>query len=262
MSHPQAFPTFKEFLSTLALTSGANTFDYGLYLKELSAIHQFSHYSSTLVFLIDYQHRDYPFMSANALAVTGHPLAAFDEGGLEFSWHYNLDFNYLNKDIFLDRSRFFKENPDVAISDIRFSMGYRVKDAKGNTRSFLQRHTIIEMANDIQPLGVMGFGWDLTGQVEKTRIFHEIERFDHLKKQWLTAVSKTYFPDIAEDKLLTRRELEILKWVMDGLASKQIAERLHISIHTVNAHRKNMLRKTNCTNFSEIVKYAIKHDLL
>jgi len=62
--------------------------------------------------------------------------------------------------------------------------------------------------------------------------------------------------------LLTRRELEILKWIMDGLASKQIAERLHISIHTVNAHRKNMLRKTNCTNFSEIVKYAIKHNLL
>ena len=43
--------------------------------------------------------------------------------------------------------------------------------------------------------------------------------------------------------ILTRREQEIYGWVADGYGTKEIAERLCISRHTVYNHRRNILRK-------------------
>ena len=42
---------------------------------------------------------------------------------------------------------------------------------------------------------------------------------------------------------LTNREIEVLCLIQKGLLSKEIADRLCISIHTVNIHRQNLLRK-------------------
>lgn len=42
----------------------------------------------------------------------------------------------------------------------------------------------------------------------------------------------------------------------EGKSSKQIADALCISIHTVNNHRKNMLAKLNCSTSGEIIKMA------
>lgn len=56
---------------------------------------------------------------------------------------------------------------------------------------------------------------------------------------------------------LSKRELEILKLLSSGFCSKEIAERLHISLHTVNTHRQNMLRKTNSRNVCELIKYSL-----
>ncbi len=173
MAQPSVFPSFKDYLNHLATESGNNTTEYGLYLKEIAAFQRLSHYSSTVVFLIDYSSMTNPFMSSNTIHVAGHPHEAFEEGGLEFSLAHNLDFSYLNKDIFHDRERLFSENPDIDLGKVRFSMAFRLKYGKGCTRNFLQRHTITEMATQTLPLGIMGFGRDITGQSPASRVFHQ-----------------------------------------------------------------------------------------
>jgi DNA-binding CsgD family transcriptional regulator len=55
---------------------------------------------------------------------------------------------------------------------------------------------------------------------------------------------------------LTKREKEILLFISKGFASKQIAGKLHISINTVNNHRRNILCKTGCLNTFEAIKYV------
>jgi len=252
---------FQDYLKNLAVHSGGDTADYGLYLNEIASLHRFAFYSSTLVFLIDYKTMTYPFMDTNVLQILGHHLNAFKEGGLEFSFHNNLDFTYLNQDIFKDRATFLAEHRNEDLSRFRFSMGFRYRNAKGRIRHILQRNIITELTSDALPIGIMGFAWDVTNQAPRARIFHEIEWFDEQDQSWKTAVTKEYFPEIDEDKLLSKRELEILKWAMEGLASKQIADRLFISVHTVNAHRKNMLRRTNSRNMIEVAQYALKHRL-
>nr|WP_294782657.1 helix-turn-helix transcriptional regulator [uncultured Flavobacterium sp.] len=56
--------------------------------------------------------------------------------------------------------------------------------------------------------------------------------------------------------LLTVREIEILKLISQGLLSKEIAARLHISINTVHRHRQNIFEKLNVTNAIEAVRTA------
>lgn len=62
-------------------------------------------------------------------------------------------------------------------------------------------------------------------------------------------------------KLLTIREIEILKLVVSGLASKQIASTLHISIRTVDKHRGSLMLKLDASNAAELVRIAFESGL-
>ena len=56
--------------------------------------------------------------------------------------------------------------------------------------------------------------------------------------------------------ILSDREISILKWIHEGLLSKEISEKLCISTHTVNTHRQRILEKLKVDNSMEAVKYA------
>ena len=53
---------------------------------------------------------------------------------------------------------------------------------------------------------------------------------------------------------LTYREIEILEMLQEGLTSKEIADRLHISKTTVDTHRRNILEKTGAKSTTELLK--------
>jgi DNA-binding NarL/FixJ family response regulator len=53
--------------------------------------------------------------------------------------------------------------------------------------------------------------------------------------------------------IFTDREFEIIRLIHDGLESEQIAEKLFLSKHTVNTHRKNILEKTGKSHISELI---------
>jgi DNA-binding NarL/FixJ family response regulator len=63
---------------------------------------------------------------------------------------------------------------------------------------------------------------------------------------------------IEDPKHLTVSEIEIVKLIADGLTTKEIAARRNISYHTVNTHRKNIFRKLEVSNVSELTMHAIK----
>lgn len=61
---------------------------------------------------------------------------------------------------------------------------------------------------------------------------------------------------------LTKREKEILGLVIDGVSNSIIAEKLDISVRTVENHRANILRKVGVKNTAELVRYTLQHDVL
>ena len=61
---------------------------------------------------------------------------------------------------------------------------------------------------------------------------------------------------------LSDRETEVLLLVAQGCSSKEIADRLNISIHTVNTHRKNITHKTGIKSVAGLAVYAMLHNLI
>ena len=62
--------------------------------------------------------------------------------------------------------------------------------------------------------------------------------------------------------LLTQRETEIIKLVCEGGTSIEIAERLNLSVRTVETHRKNVYRKLDVHSNVELTNYAKKHRII
>jgi len=61
---------------------------------------------------------------------------------------------------------------------------------------------------------------------------------------------------------LSIREQEIITLIAEGLTNVQIAEKLFLSTHTVNTHRKNIMQKLGVKNTAAIVMYAVKANLV
>lgn len=63
-------------------------------------------------------------------------------------------------------------------------------------------------------------------------------------------------------KDLTKREVEILKFIAQGLTSRQIAARLFLSFRTVNTHRANLMQKLDIHDTAGLVRYALNAGLI
>lgn len=86
------------------------------------------------------------------------------------------------------------------------------------------------------------------------------------------AAGKTFLSDEAAQSLrknnegeipvLTRREKEVLELIADGLTNNEIAQKLFISVSTVDTHRKNLLAKFDARNIASLIKAAMQMQLL
>jgi DNA-binding NarL/FixJ family response regulator len=61
---------------------------------------------------------------------------------------------------------------------------------------------------------------------------------------------------------LSDRELEVLKLICEGCSNNEIAEKLFISKHTVDGHRRNLISKTGVKNAPNLVLFALKNGLI
>lgn len=61
---------------------------------------------------------------------------------------------------------------------------------------------------------------------------------------------------------LTRREYEIIEQVASGKSNQEVADALFVSIKTVETHKKNILDKLGLKNSVQLVRYAIKHNII
>lgn len=77
------------------------------------------------------------------------------------------------------------------------------------------------------------------------------------------SIDKDYFTDdFLRRYSLTRREFDIIRCIACELTTREIADQLFISEHTVMTHRKNLLRKLEVKNTAGLVKFASQHGLL
>lgn len=70
-----------------------------------------------------------------------------------------------------------------------------------------------------------------------------------------------FFDDFLKKYQLTRREVEIIRFISHGLSTKEIAEKLFLSEFTISTHRKNIFRKLDTKNIAGLLQFARQHQL-
>lgn len=122
---------------------------------------------------------------------------------------------------------------------------YRQMDKDGNWRKILVSGKVLEWDGDIPAEG-------LSCAIDVTDKFAEFTKFEELLKE------NIYLKNKLKLKELTKRELEILKLIVKGKSTKEIADTEHISFHTVEWHRKNISKKLQLFKISDLVRFAVE----
>lgn len=64
--------------------------------------------------------------------------------------------------------------------------------------------------------------------------------------------------EASEKAILSLREREVLQLIADGVTTAEMADRLHLSVKTIESHRKNLMDKLEVRNIAGLTKYAIR----
>jgi len=104
-------------------------------------------------------------------------------------------------------------------------------------------------------------------EMEKALAFVEKNK-SHINKEMVGKIAEIYRSAMQlsrkEDNPdhLTKREVEILQLLCYGLSSQAIADKLFLSVRTVDRHRANLIDKTKSKNTVDLVIYALKHNMV
>ena len=140
---------------------------------------------------------------------------------------------------------------------ILFSIEHRIK-RKDDYVLKVQRNTrVLELAGNRYPLATVSVVTDITplyGNIFNPRAVIS----DFVTKEQYYYKTK----EITLDYPISARELEVLELLCKGLSSKEISEKLFISRHTVDGHRRKLLEKTNKSSTTELVSFALTHQII
>lgn len=118
--------------------------------------------------------------------------------------------------------------------------------------------------------GASGYLLKNTGAEELVAALHAVSKGDSYYSKTvsatllkaLTNLKEKSAPRLKKDIPLSDREIEVLRLIAQECSNGEIAEKLFISIRTVDTHRRNILDKLEVKNTAGLVKYAIEKALL
>ncbi len=119
--------------------------------------------------------------------------------------------------------------------------------------------------------GAKGYLTKDTSRSEIVEAIYSIRAgYDYYAKPITNIILKNYLRETApehllqdqKDKSLSNREIEVLKLFGQSLTNKEIADKLFISVRTVESHKTNVMKKLNLRTTVDLVKFAIKNDII
>ena len=84
----------------------------------------------------------------------------------------------------------------------------------------------------------------------------------NLMKSYVSKIKNVNSADKSKNYSLTLRETEILKLYVEGFSNQEVADKLNISIRTVETHKNNIMQKFDFKSTVEMVKFALKNNIV
>ena len=162
------------------------------------------------------------------------------------------------------------EAPEIAILDISmpglsgFEVIRQLEQQENNTKIiYLTMHDDLFTAKKVITSKAKGF---VSKDDAYEDLIYAIEAVSSGRRFVSPSISDKIFSlnilKDSDDDVLTKRELEILKLIADGVTNKKIAGQLSISVKTVETYRSRIMQKLDLHSTADLIKYAIRNGLL
>ena len=129
--------------------------------------------------------------------------------------------------------------------------------------AMLTMHEEKSLIKEFMNMGVLGY---FLKTIDKTELIYAIQKIADGESYFTADVTNSLLN--SEENVstvpdeLSKREVEIIKLIANGLTNKEIANTLFISPRTVDTHRTNLMRKLEIHNVAGLVRFAFKHQLV
>ena len=158
-------------------------------------------------------------------------------------------------------------SPDLVILDISMPNIRGLEAMREIKRTYPQTRILVltmhkkkEFIRQVLEDGADGFLSKEDASSELIRAMTTIKQGGKYYSPLLSNIISSLFWENEKKEVLTMREREILKLLAAGKKSKEIAEALFISPHTVRRHRENIMEKLKVRTLADLIKYAIEGD--
>jgi DNA-binding CsgD family transcriptional regulator len=244
--------SFRKIVRELA----GNGTDHGLKLdievhKKLLSIFQVGEY---YYYVFNLKNGEFDFISPEIEKVLGHKpdevtVPVFMSGihPEDVPWFLNFE----NKVV-----EFFSKLRAEQVLKYKVSYDYRVRKANGEYIRILQQVVTIQFDQQSRSLmRTFGVHTDITHLKSEGKPVLSFIGLEGEPSYTDVDVEKIFMPSLP---IISDREKQVLRLLMEGKNSRTIANQLFISAETVSKHRKNMLRKTEAASTPELVAMAVK----
>ena len=231
--------------------------DYKFWNRKREYIHEFSRMNPGCIFTVDVYKERYDFASDNFSHILGYNpswIKTIRNQGDFLEERIHPDDRVQIHDYQIEHGEFIYSLPPEKRNDYQQIFQIRILNAKQQYVNVISRHQVLEKDKNGKAwiiMGIMDISPDqlLSEKIKRTVI--------DLKTGEIVC-----YPLIIKDTHLSIREKEILLLIQQGLMSKEIADRLNLSIYTVNNHRKNILSKLKVDNAIEAINIARRSGLI
>jgi DNA-binding CsgD family transcriptional regulator len=195
--------------------------------------------------IIDLQLVEHIFASPGVQVLLGCPPADFSVAWLYSRVHPD-DAALMGQATALS-ARWLNEMGHEALGHV-FTADYRLRHQAGHYLRVLRHNFPLGFAPDGTPTVAGSTFTDITRHKHTHDLcFHGTHP---QLQQWLDDLVRP-----AAHQVLSTRERQVLDRVLQGRSSQQIADQLHLSVHTVNTHRRNIVAKTHSRNPHELLRH-------
>ncbi len=168
-----------------------------------------------------------------------------------------------------------EEVPDVLLLDLQLPDMLGKEVAQRILKQYPEVRIVIltslEATHHIEEMMEIGcIGYLLKGNTDHMRLVKAVEQAyyrehfidEALQKQLLNNIFKKKQQQQNSSSLLTRRERQILQLIVEEHTNQDIADKLHVSVRTVDSHRLSLLNKLDAKNTAGLVRKAMELRLL
>ena len=244
------YDQIKEFYKTIFESYDKPSLE--THIKKIIELDTFLPYSSTFFCITNTQELKFEYISKNFNSCLGIDPKLLDAQGMRYFW-----------------SRIHPEDVEVWLSALNhlmeftlaqvpidkrklmnYTWNYRFKNSKGEYVNIIQNTTPLAFDADMKP--IIGLAHYTVTNPNITMDITASAKMLNQKNEYETLFFNNFSQKLLKDGI-SNRERDVIRLLVLNQSSKQISDKLNISSHTVDTHRRNILKKLNISSTGELI---------